>query len=127
MTSYQANFTNHHIRDHQVSFLFLRHSKLENTPKCPITFYLVHTTTPNYSRGTSKVQVFLFFYFVPYKKETKQEGAKSYMYRTSAYCIVQTLYHCLPEGRQKVKLVFQDGEFAFIHLMHVKWYAIDVL
>ena len=46
VTSNQANFASHHTCDHHVGFLFAR-KVLENTTKCSVMFYLVHTTLPN--------------------------------------------------------------------------------
>ena len=51
VTSYQANFASHHTRNRHVSFRFTR-AVLENTTKCSVTFYLVHTTIPNYNSMT---------------------------------------------------------------------------
>ena len=46
--SYQANFASHHTGDSHVGFLFTWRV-LENTTKCSVTFYLVHTKLPNYN------------------------------------------------------------------------------
>ena len=46
--SYQANFASHHTPNCHVGFLS-HGAVLENTIKCPKTFYLVHTTIPNYN------------------------------------------------------------------------------
>ena len=86
MTSYEANFESNHTRDGSSSHT----AALENTTKCPITFYLLHTTIPNYNLVTrllehtfsgnfdsfyevnSKFKHFLFFYTKPYKKKGNQ-------------------------------------------------------
>ena len=63
---------------------------LENTTKCPLTFYLVHTTIPNYiwvlrilahmltevneANLKFKHSLLFFFYTAPCKNETKQRG-----------------------------------------------------
>ena len=52
MTSYQANFASHHTCARHVGFLLACNGIEKNTTKCPVTFYLVHTTIPNYNRVT---------------------------------------------------------------------------
>ena len=88
MTSYQANFASHHTCDRHVGFLL-------------VTFYLVHTTIPNYNRVTrilahtlggnfksfcevnQKFKCFLFFSLPVNTKRKPGCGAKSCAYRSA--------------------------------------------
>ena len=51
MTSYKANFASHRSRDRHVGFLLAWHG-IEKHNKMSCSFYLVHTTVPNYNRVT---------------------------------------------------------------------------
>ena len=105
------------------------HSRvLENTTKCYVTFYLVHTTIQNYNWidknisthtwmqyqilpwSKSKFKCFLFFlYTTLYKIETKRCG-KLYMYR----CV---LHHANP-----LSLINAHAPLAFmIHVLQCAW------
>ena len=93
VTSYQTNFASHHTRDRHVGFLSAWHG-IGNTTKWPVTFHLVHTTTPNYQSEKNisthtvggnfksfcevnqKFHRFfvVFLYTLTIQKETKQRG-----------------------------------------------------
>ena len=47
VTSYQANFASHYTCDSHVGFL-LALSNIGHKTKCPVIFYLVHITIPDY-------------------------------------------------------------------------------
>ena len=108
VTLYQANFASHHTRNRHVGFLS-QGVALEYTLKCPITFYLFHTTIPNYnwvkraSTNTlswnfnsfyevNQVQTFfvVFLYTATFIKETKWRGKITHAYVRDVLC--KTLY-----------------------------------
>ena len=110
MTSYQSKFCKSYQRPPcQVSSLNRR--VLGKTTKCSInTFYLVHTTLPNYNRVTRisahshtlvykffhevnpKLDLFFLFFSIPRSTKENQEMLQSRARTLGAYRVVQTVF-----------------------------------
>ena len=114
MTSYQANFASHRTRNRHVGFLSARHG-IGKYNKFSVTFYLVHTTIPNYNRVTrilgytlggnfesfcgvnQKFKRFLLFFSVPHHKGNQVAGQN------------RTPYRCVPRHANSLFLVSGCG------------------
>ena len=56
VTSYQANFASHYTRHSHVGFLLALNNIGHTQKKCPVIFYLVHITIPDYKTDGQEQQ-----------------------------------------------------------------------
>ena len=110
-TSYQANFASHPTRNRHVGFLLAWHGigKYNKMSKCSVTFYLVHTTLPNYNSMTrilthtlcgnfelfcevnQNFMHFLLFFSIPHHTKRNQVAGQNRAL-IGAYRVMLTLY-----------------------------------